>query len=123
MSNSAKRYISKLGLFGGGLLALGALLIVISIAVPNATYSRILVSDTKDLSWGPMLFRCLMAIHGVLVATFALRRGKPGSAAQTLDEADQRKDAQKITPRIFLILAAFSVVGFILRVWNLNSDL
>ncbi len=123
MSNSAETHISGIGIVGGAMLALGAVLVVLSIAVPNATYGRILVSDTKDLLWGPTLFRCLMALHGVLISTYALRRRNTVSAARPLDEANRQTDARAITPRIYLILAAFSIVAFILRVWNLNSDL
>ena len=115
--------MSGKGVVRVALLAFGALLIVFSIAVPNATYGRILVSDTKDLSWGPTLFRCLMAMHGILIATYALRRRKPVQAAITLSEADQLTDERTITPNMYLILVALSVVALVLRMWNLNSDL
>jgi len=110
-----------MGVVGGTLLALGLVLIVLAAVVPNAAYSRALVSDAKDLAWGPTLFRSLLAIHGILLALYALRRRN--SAVRLVVGADESPEV-RTTPRwTYLLLIGSSVIALILRVWNLNSDL
>jgi len=113
--------MAGMGALGGTLLALGLLLVGFAAVVPNAAYSRILVSDTKDLSWGPTLFRSLLAVHGLLLAVFALWRRK--LPVRTVGESNEVAEGRTITRGTYLLLAGFSAVALILRIWDLNSDL
>jgi len=121
MLRSAKERLSGIGALGGTLLALGISLIVFAVAVPNAAYSRALVSGTKDLAWGPTLFRSLLALHGVLLAVYALW-GRRAAAFATADR-DDAPESRTTSGWTYLLLGGFSVIALVLRVWNLNSDL
>lgn len=121
MSRSVEKHVAGIGALGGTLLVLGLLFVVFAAAVPSAAYSRMLVSDAKDLSWGPTLFRSLLAVHGILLAVFSLwRRRLP---VRTLGESNEAAERRTITRGTYLLLTGFSAVALILRVWDLNSDL
>lgn len=123
MSNSARNEHTGFGLARVILVALAILLVVFAVVVPNAAYTRFLVSDTKDLSWGPTLFRCLLAFHGILLAGFAVRRRRSESNTVTSDGKGEIATGRAVTRRTYLALAGFSVIALALRVWDLNSDL
>src|SRR5690606_21971427 len=121
MSRSADNYVPRIGAVGGVMLVLGALLLVFAAAVSNDAYARVLVSNTKDLAWGPTLFRSLLALHGVLLVLYALKRRNASTRNSTED--DDLPEQRATTRWTYLLLAGFSVIALILRVWNLNSDL
>src|SRR6185369_10198163 len=63
----------------------GVLLIGFALLVEDSAIERALVSDpSRTLSWGPMLFRLLLAIHGIaLVLTARAWRKRSLVAMQT----------------------------------------
>lgn len=119
MSKRPENLISGLGTAGGAMLAVGLFLVGFAVAVPNAAYVRFLVSDTKDLVWGPTLFRCLLAFHGIILAAYALMRRAGGPASD--DDEEQKEPVTSL--RIYMLLAALSMAAFAIRIWGLNSDL
>ncbi|MBV6497747.1 MAG: hypothetical protein JFAIHJKO_02898 [Pyrinomonadaceae bacterium] len=121
MSRSAENYVPRIGAVSVALLALGALLVIFAAVVPNDAYARVLVSNTKDLAWGSTLFRSLLALHGVLLVLYALKR-RTASTRRSID-SDDLPEKRATTRWAYLLLAVFSVIALILRVWNLNSDL
>jgi 4-amino-4-deoxy-L-arabinose transferase-like glycosyltransferase len=102
------------------LLLIGSAMIVFSIAVPNESYARFLLGEyEKDLSWGPNLFRALLALHGVALIIVGWTR-----EASTSVVNDRASDTEtRLSPRVISILVILSVIALALRLWNLNSDL
>ncbi|HMM80891.1 MAG TPA: glycosyltransferase family 39 protein [Pyrinomonadaceae bacterium] len=101
----------------------GAIFCIFSVVVPNAAYGHFLVADTKDLSWGPTLFRCLLGFHGLLLVAYGVYRTRRTVKSSSLDRFGEAPVEQKTTSWVYWTLGAFSVVAFILRIWDLNSDL
>ena len=123
MSNLAGNSVHGVGKFGATAIVLGAFFCVFSVVVPNAAYSHFLVSDTKDLSWGPTLFRCLLGFHGLLLVAYGVYRKRRTVRAELLDTSVEAPVEQKATSWVYWTLGAFSLVAFVLRIWDLNSDL
>lgn len=103
---------------GISLILLGAAAIVFSIAVSGDSYARFLVGYEKDLSWGPTLFRVLLAFHGVVLIAVGWTRETSGPTRERIDDRSGR-----MTVGIILTLIALSVLSLALRLLNLNSDL
>ncbi|MEO8072913.1 MAG: glycosyltransferase family 39 protein [Acidobacteriota bacterium] len=103
------------------LLLIGFAMVVFAISVSNADYSQILLGgNTKDLSFGPTLFRVLLFFHGGLLITLGLFTEKFfEKKPKTSDENGEKWIS--LSTLIFLI--ALSIIGLILRLINLNSDL
>ena len=123
MSNLAGNSVHGVGKFGATAIVLGAFFCVFSVVVPNAAYSHFLVSDTKDLSWGPTLFRCLLGFHGLLLVAYGVYRTRRTVKSSSLDRFGEAPVEQKTTSWVYWTLGAFSLVAFVLRIWDLNSDL
>jgi mannosyltransferase len=106
------------------LLVLGCAMVVFSAGVSNESYVQFLLDGSeKELSWGPTLFRVLLALHGGLLVVFGLTRKKlrPKSIEpRTLTDAGKES---RTTPMVIGVLVAFSIIALALRLWNLNSDL
>jgi hypothetical protein len=86
---------------------------ILAALIPNAQIEQIFGRAPGSLSWGPALFRGLLAFHGCLLLAAALfggihRGGIPG---------------KPLRRRTILLLAAMTVVALLLRLPNLNSSL
>lgn len=106
------------------LLLAGAFLVTFAAVFSNAQYSSYLIGGTPDaLSWGPTLFRILLLFHGVLL--IAIAGLWPRFAPKANDNRDEsvRNDEGPSLRTAILVMIVLSIVGFALRLWNLNSDL
>lgn len=104
------------------LALLGIGMVIFAILFPDEMYARVLLGGAESkLSWGPSLFRVLLAFHGLLLAAFSLMRK---SLSAGLDRGSVSIDGRvSMTPVVLGILVALSIVALALRLWNLNSDL
>jgi hypothetical protein len=103
---------------GISLILLGTAALVFAIAVPSDSYARILVGYQKDLSWGPALFRILLAFHGLILVLVGWRKGH--LATQTGSRSGVVSKMPRGSVGFLIIL---SVIALVLRLWNLNTDL
>jgi mannosyltransferase len=105
------------------LFLFGAALVMFAIGVANDAYGRFLLGgNEKNLSWGPTLFRILLALHGGLLIALSSIQIIPDS----IDDqglTDLKQAPTKTTPFVFVAMVALSIVALALRLWNLNSDL
>ncbi len=107
---------TPIGIF---LVLMGCALVVFSLSVSSASYGPFLLGEeNKDLSWGPALFRGLLAFHGLLLIVFGWTRKQSTSKTTKGSDSDVRT-----SPSVIGILIGLSVLAFVLRIWNLNSDL
>jgi len=103
------------------LIVLGAVLLVATLAVSNSALERSLRGDaTGALSWGPSLFRGLIAFHALLLLLLGirgLRRAEDNGAVPAYREPHQTRRFP------WVIIATLSLVALVLRLWKLESDL
>lgn len=100
-------------------IVVGTLLLLAAALVSDADYHRALLTDTsRSLSWGPTLFRVLLAIHGLALVFAGLVWRK--NAASTGSEPAQRQKTDKTD---YIILVVLTVVALGLRLFRLNTDL
>lgn len=105
------------------ILVLGIAFVTSAIGVSNDGYPRLLgIAPAKDLSWGPMLFRGLLILHGSLLVVLGLRR-KPNSFPPVVRPTGADTSSRSVTPLEIGVLAGLSVLALLLRLWKLNSDL
>ncbi|MGQ0542311.1 MAG: glycosyltransferase family 39 protein [Blastocatellia bacterium] len=106
------------------LLIVGVIALCIAVFFSSEDYIKFLLGiETKDLSWGPPLFRALLVFHGILLICVGLGwKMLTKRPAKTDSTYSLQEDAQ-ISRTTLLVLIALSIVGLILRLWNLNSDL
>ncbi len=102
------------------LILLGLTLLIFSLAVSSTSYAPFLLGgEEKNLSWGPALFRVLLAFHGILIIVFGWTRQSSANDSKTVLETN----STRISTSVILGLIALSVVAIGLRLINLNSDL
>jgi hypothetical protein len=101
--------------------------LLISGLVSNAAIESALLSDpSRSLSWGPALFRLLLAFHGavlLLLGAFGKHWISPAAEARPHAPADNALQDQKATRQPWAVLASLGILALVLRLWNLNSDL
>ena len=85
---------------------------------------RILIGRADgSLSWGPGLFRVMLAIHGlVLLACAIATRRMAGSAGQR-QEKPLTSEVDDVGKRHWSVFAALTLVALALRLWRLDSGL
>jgi mannosyltransferase len=108
------------------LLALGSGLFVFAALVSNAGIERALLGQaTGALSWGPGLFRILLAAHGLVLAFFGLRGVRRPEVASTAAPAvgTSQGTPQKWGWISWGILSVLCAIALALRLWHLNSCL
>lgn len=95
--------------------ATGALLLIAAVIIPSDGYSQTLSGGTKDLTWGPLLFRALLAFHGVVIVIIGAlwTRHAPASAV-SLEEVVTNSKA-------WAVLIALTFLALLLRLWSLDS--
>ena len=96
----------------------GGLLLLFAVLVSNADYHQALLTNTsRSLSWGPTLFRVLLAVHGaaLIVAGMVWRRNVQSSGFS--------RNSVKPDKQAFAILSVLTIVGLVLRMFRLNTDL
>lgn len=107
----------------GFLVVSGAAMIAFAVFVSNDSYGYALLQrDGSSLSWGPSLFRLLLALHGVLLIGLGSRRKRARLEHQS-DTIGRERPAPTVSLGVILALVALSILALILRMWNLNSDL
>lgn len=79
--------------------------------------------ETKDLGWGPTLFRVLLAFHGILLVCVGIGWSRLTRLSNVETSEFSAKCDSRISVSTWTILIILSVIGLILRLWNLNSDL
>ncbi len=105
------------------LVLLGCALLVFSVAVSSESYGPFLLGgEEKNLSWGPTLFRVLLAFHGILLIVFGWRRQLSALDSKKWNSVSETKNNRLSAPVIFGLIA-LSIVALGLRLVNLNSDL
>ena len=101
----------------------GCTLLVFSLAVPSESYALFLLGgEEKNLSWGPTLFRALMAFHGILMIVFGWTR-QPFAPHPQIENSVSQANNTRLSASVIIGLLALSVVAIVLRLVNLNSDL
>jgi mannosyltransferase len=110
---------NRFGLPSLVLCALAAILILSSIFISSDAYTRVLTGYTRDLAWGPTLFRSLLAFHGSLLLVAGIifrpstRRNEP--TVSTHSHATDR--------RTLVAMIALTAVALALRLWQLSTGL
>ena len=102
----------------------GVPLIVAAVWLSTDAIERMLIGRADgSLSWGPGLFRVMLAIHG-----FALLAG--GIATRRMDGSGELRQEESVTSemngvgkRHWWALAALTLVALVLRLWRLDSGL
>ncbi len=83
----------------------------------------LLGASEADLSWGPTLFRLLLAFHGGLLIVSGLTRKALTANPDERRVAARLDKESKTTPMVTGFLVVLSIIALVLRLWNLNSDL
>lgn len=99
-----------------GFLVIGGLLLLFAALVSNAAYHQALLTNTsRSLSWGPTLFRVLLAVHGLalIVAGLLKRKSANPTTAKPL----------QIDRQAYAILVFLTIIALGLRMFRLNTDL
>ncbi|MBX7060207.1 MAG: glycosyltransferase family 39 protein [Pyrinomonadaceae bacterium] len=123
MLNLAGNSARGIGTLGATAVVLGAFFCFFSVVAPNVAYGHFLVADTKDLSWGPTVFRCLLGLHGLLLIGYGAYWRRRNAKAPLLDTSGEAPGEENTAAWVYWTLGAFSIVAFVLRIWDLNSDL
>jgi len=108
----------------------GAVLVCFAAAISNGAIERALLSDpSRTLSWGPALFRVMLAVHGlalVLVGVWLRSGGSLEPAARSAGRGNSDSasgPSQSIPKWVYLALVILTVLALALRLWHLNTDL
>lgn len=96
---------------------IGAALVAFALTVSSDQYSLILSGGTKDLSWGPELFRALLVFHGVTIALY----GAGAFNRITRSSAEPVVEKSRLNAITLLTLLLLTFVALLLRLWSLNS--
>ena len=102
-----------------GMAVLGTAALIVAVATSSTQIEAVLGRAPGALSWGPALFRALLAFHGCV----ALWTAWFGSRTQTI-AVPRQKNALEAWPRYtWLWLSLLCVAGLALRLWQLNTSL
>src|SRR5262245_19617123 len=113
MNTSVQNRTLKVLALVGGIAVLASAILFSSPTIENA-----LVSDpARSLSWGPSLFRVLLAFHGIALVVAAGFSSKRATVTQS-NAVEPRMSRNSL-----LVLIALSAVGLALRLVHLNADL
>ena len=93
----------------------GALAILLAVLSSNAAIERAFGRPLHSLSWGPSLFRILLAFHGCVLLCGALSRPSGGGT--------EGRRRLKPAPQILWTLLVLTIIAILLRIPSLNSCL
>jgi mannosyltransferase len=93
--------------------ALGGVFLLTSVLVSSKALEAAFGRAPGSLSWGPALFRILLAIHGLALVSVPFLAGKSDHPSQPVAPTSDR--------RSYAILAGIMAVAAILRIPGLNS--
>ncbi len=103
------------------LMAIGAVLIAFAFVFSNAAYETALLGEsTGQLTWGPILFRALLALHGCVLIFAGWRTTKRASQPPPLANITTYQPTSLAT---WCTLAALCAIALILRLHHLESGL
>jgi hypothetical protein len=110
------------------LILCGSILLMTGAAVSSRQWESLLVSDpARTLSWGPLLFRVLLVIHGLALLAYGIYAYRcAGMTKISPPPPIIGTDAQSHQPtdkRVWGLLAVLAILAIALRIVNLNSDL
>ncbi|MBP6821484.1 MAG: glycosyltransferase family 39 protein [Acidobacteria bacterium] len=110
-------------IFSWILVVIGGLLLLAAVLVSNAGYHQALVTNpVRSLSWGPTLFRALLAVHGLaLIAAGLIWQRNVQSAGFSRNAGNVQDIGLSRNTGIFLVV--LSAVALTLRLFRLNTDL
>ena len=102
------------------LLAVGAVLIGLAAFLTPARLERLLLGQaTGSLAWGPLLFRALLAFHGILLLLLAAFR--PAAREQVLSMPEPQR--VQVRAGVWFALIGLTAFALALRIYGLNSCL
>ena len=96
------------------LLAFAVALGLAAATIPNAAIEQATGWSPGSLSWGPTLFRILLAAHAAALAVAAFLRHRPASPASPAVQSSRP---------VWLTVILLTAAGLILRLWRLDSCL
>lgn len=108
------------------LVASGGVLFGTAALASGATIERALLGSASDsLSWGPALFRSLLAWHGLVFVVIGIVGARHRQGAQPVRpaKADDAPGRPRSDARVWAVLAVLTVVALALRLWRLDSCL
>lgn len=87
--------------------------------ITNRAFEAALVTDQNhSLEWGPSLFRALLVVHGLVIVVVAIWIHKNGAPVPVATKAKPKTSRSS-----WLVLIGLVVIGSILRLWRLDTDL
>src|SRR5689334_19964514 len=94
---------------------IGALLIAVAVFIPGRGIETALGRTAGELSWGPALFRIMLALHGAVLIGVGLRRrsSERAEAPRPLLNFD--------SVPVIAALGCMMIAGLVLRVWKLDT--
>jgi hypothetical protein len=102
----------------------GFLLIAAAALLSGSMIEHALVSDpSRGLSWGPSLFRALLAFHGAALIAVAFIISRHDGPAEKLAQDRSSARAQKTGRFSWAVLIFLCAIAFALRLWGLDLDL
>ena len=106
-------------IFATGVSLVGLICVLASGLVSNNVIEQLVLGNVNhSLSWGPTLFRVLLAFHGLLLIVFAKRLDKVSEAGSPSNVSGPRTNWQT-----WFGLIVLSLIALGLRLWRLNTDL
>lgn len=118
---------SRTRLLGLCLILIGCTLVLAGGLISGRAFEQALLgSNARSLAWGTMLFRLLLAGHGVAFAIGGIACWRSKRRADGSGPSSSRAAAGDAKPAVsgpWVILAALSILALCLRLWHLNSDL
>jgi hypothetical protein len=106
-------------------IAVGAVLLATAALVPSTAIERALLGPASHaLSWGPSLFRILLAWHGIVLIAIGWVRARQHQVVERLLPTAGSKPARLWSdPRAYAALVALTLIALVLRLWRLDSCL
>ena len=97
------------------LAAVGVLLVAAAALVSNGAIERALTGAAGGLSWGPTLFRALLAFHGLVLIAAGAAAGPP--------TRKREPPADRVPRAAWAVLIALTAIALVLRLVGLNTCL
>jgi len=108
-----------------GLAVMGGALVCLAGLLSSAAIEALLGRASGQLAWGPLLFRILLALHGLMLIAIGLfgARHRPARPGWPVVPSDGSLGVEKIDRKTWIILAVLTLCALGLRLWRLNSCL